>query len=102
MIDIVDVGSDIVIQNSDTPRAANILNTQLGSLTYNQDLGADIKYFLNESISFQNESFKAYLVEVLANWGINVDGMVEIQNALSSDLTITIAKNEQSSSLIAR
>lgn len=102
MIDIVSIGADIGVYNTQTSRAANILSVQLGALEYAQDLGIDLKYFLSEDFRFQNESFKSYLVQVLANNGINVSSVVEVVEALFSNYTFNLTPPETSGGLIAR
>lgn len=104
MIDIVSAnqGQDLGIYDTETMRAANILSVQLRSLEYAKDLGIDLEYFLFEDFQFQNDSFKAYLVQVLANRGINVSSVTEILNTLYSQYTFNIASNENSTGLIAR
>lgn len=104
MIDITDVidSQDLGVLDTQVPRAANILSIQRGSLEYAPTLGPDIKYFLSEDFEFQNESFKAYLVEVLANEGVNVSSVTETLTALSSDLIFNISREETSTGLIAR
>lgn len=103
MTDIVSVGaSGMEVYNTQTQRAANILQVQLGSLEYAQDLGIDLKYFLTENIKFQDDSFKAYIVQVLASNGINVESLVEVMSSLSTDYNINLSPEETSSGLIVR
>lgn len=103
MIDIVEfTPSGLVMVDTQTQRAANILNVQLGSLEYAPELGIDLRYFLTENIKFQNEGFKAYLIQTLASRGINVSSMIEVLNALSVDYNFTLSKEESSTGLVAR
>lgn len=104
MIDIVSLvdGQDMGVRDSQTPKAANILSIQLGSLRYAESFGIDLKYFLSEEFEFQNESFKAYLIQVLANNSINVASVVETLQALFAKYTFNITPSETSSSLISR
>lgn len=103
MIDIIEfTPKGMRIEESQTQKAANILGTQLGLLEYAPDLGIDLKYFLEEKISFQDESFKAYMVQSLAQRGINVASLVEVINALDSDYNINLSPVENSTALIAR
>lgn len=105
MIDIIEApaaNGDLGLFNTQTPRAANILNVQLGSLEYAKDLGIDLKYFLSEDVKFENESFKAYLVETLANKGINVTSVDEAISRLSRDFKFNISPEENDSGLVAR
>jgi hypothetical protein len=104
MIDIVstEAGLDMGTYDTQTEKAANILSVQLGSLEYAQDLGIDLRYFLSEDFKFQNESFQGYLVEVLANNGINVGSVVELVDSLSSQYTINLTPEETSTGFVAR
>lgn len=104
MIDIISAedGQDIGLFDTQTSKAANILSIQLGALEYAADLGIDLKYFLSEDFKFENESFKAYLVETLANRGINVTSVDEILQNLYSDFIINLSPEETSSGLVAR
>lgn len=104
MIDIVEAqdGLDMGVFNTQTPRAANILNVQLGSLEYAPALGIDLKYFLSEEFKFENESFKAYLVETLANQGINVKSVDEVVASLWNEFDFNISPESSDSGLVAR
>lgn len=104
MIDIVSMeqGKDLGIQNTDAPRAANILSVQLGSLEYAPEMGIDLAYFLSESFQFQNESFLNYLIEVLANNSLNVSSVIELVKTLHTDLIINLAPGNNSTGLLAR
>ena len=103
MIDIVSLGSGgMGLYDTQTERAANILSVQIGDLEYAQDLGIDLRYFMEENIKFQNESFKAYLVQVLAGRGINVASMIEVLQPLSSDYDFVLSPQETSTGLVAR
>lgn len=103
MIDIIGIkNGDIDLFSTDTGRAANILSVQLGSLEYAPELGIDLNYFLAEEFRVQNESFKAYLVEVLARNGINVVSIVETVESLAERYNFNLAPVENSTGLIAR
>lgn len=104
MIDIISAenGQDLGLLDTLTPRAGNILSVQVGSLEYEQDLGIDLAYFLSEDFEFQNESFRAYLIQVLANRGINVASMTEAVSSLFTQLNINVSAQENSTALLAR
>lgn len=103
MIDIVSQANGLDLGASDTQatKAANILSIQLGSLVYAPTLGIDLKYFLSEEFQFQNESFKAYLVEVLANNSINVASVTDIVDNLYSQYIFNLTGSSSESSLVA-
>lgn len=103
MRDITSVGEDIGLNDTDVTRAGNILSIQVGSLTYAPLLGIDLKYFLDPNYQFQNESFKSYCVQVLAQFGINVSSVTETIQDFYTHLLFKIKNsNSQDGSLIAR
>jgi hypothetical protein len=103
MIDIVDQGSGgMDVLDTNVPRASNLLSVQLGRLEYLPEFGIDLRYFLQEGIHFQNESFKAYLVERLASRGINVSSVTESLESLYAQYTFNISPEENSDGLVAR
>lgn len=102
MIDIVSVGNDIGLANTNTERAGNILSIQLGSLEYLPLFGIDLAYFLSEDFRFQNESFRSYLIETLANNGINVSSVTELVDNLFTQLNIEVSADESTTALMAR
>lgn len=104
MIDIVsfEQGQDIGVMDTQVPKAANILSVQVLALEYAPDLGIDLKYFLSEDFRFQNDSFKAYLIQVLANNGINVSSVMDVVEALHRKYTFNLTPEETSTGLVAR
>lgn len=103
MMDIVGFTSEgMQTFDTQTERAANILSVQLGALEYAQDLGIDLRYFLTETIKFQDDSFKAYIVQALASRGINVASMIEVLNNLDSDYNINLSPEENTTGMVAR
>lgn len=102
MIDIINADQDIGLFDTQTTKAANILSVQVGSLAYAPDLGIDLRYFLDEDFRFQNESFKAYLVQVLAENSINVSSVIEEVEDLFTNLTFNVTPSESEGALIAR
>ncbi len=104
MIDIVSFnnGEDLGAFETDTAKAANILSVQFGSLEYAPTLGIDLSFFLSDEFKFQNESFKAYLIEVLANSGINVASLIDTVESLYRQYIFNLVPAETSTGLIAR
>lgn len=103
MIDIVvNDSGELDTYDSQTNKAANVCNVQLGSLEYAPDFGVDLDYFLQPTYKFQDSSFQSYVVQVLASNGINVATITTTVQNLYQDLKINLAAEEQSSSLIAR
>lgn len=91
-LDIVEIanGKDLGIAKTDVTKAANVLSIQLGSLQYASDFGVDFRYFLTENFQFQNESFKAYLVDRLTIHQINVSNVIDTLEALFLKFTIFV------------
>lgn len=96
MKDIVRIenGKDLEIGNTAVPKAANVLSTQLGSLEYAPEFGADIAYFLDNPIEFQTPSFTSYLIQRLAVSMINVTEVMEIVQKFVNQLNIKVRSNE--------
>ena len=102
MIDIVGVGDDLNLADTENFRAANILSVQLGGLEYQPLMGIDLDYFLAEEVQFQTESFKSYCIEVLANFGVNVAQVTQVDNTLFSEFNFELVPKENTTALIAR
>jgi hypothetical protein len=100
MIDIVSVGGDIGLADTDVGKASNILSTQLGDLEYLPDFGIDLEFFLDERFQFQNDSFNAYLIETLSNQGINVTEVTSEIRSLYQRLTLKVTGMQNDSSLV--
>lgn len=83
-------GQDLTFGDSILPKASNLLRTQLGSLEYAPEFGIDIDYFVNNSIEFQNSSFKAYIIQKMSQNLINVIEAIEVLNDLFENLTLTV------------
>lgn len=101
--DIVDIMEfeDLVIRKTETPRAANVLSTQLGSLEYLPNFGIDLRYFLESEFRLQNASFKAYCVERLLSHQINVVNVLETVETLFTRYIFEIGESNSGTELIA-
>lgn len=103
MIDIVDLSSSgMQVYDTQTERAANILAVQIGALEYWPEGGIDLRYFLTEKISFQDSSFRAYLIQILAGWGINVASFATDLDDLFSNYLINLSPQENTTGMVAR
>lgn len=105
MIDIISAhsGLDLGIFDTDVERAKNILSIQIDSLEFIPEFGIDLKYFLSPDFEFQNASFKSYLVQRLATYGVNVTSVLEEVEALSTQLIFNIgSQNNINGGLVAR
>ncbi len=102
MIDIVRVypGEDLGMFDTDVERAKNILAVQIGALSYIPDFGIDLKYFLSEEFEFQNESFKSYLVQRLADYSVNVSSVVSTIENLFTSLVFNIGSSRETGGMV--
>ena len=96
MRDIIEVrqGQDLLVLDSIVAKAGNVLSIQIGSLEYAPDFGVDLKYFLQAGLEFQNESFKAYMVQRLAESQVNVSNVEEILQNLYSTYTYYVGETQ--------
>ncbi len=94
-------GQDLGVQQSEAPRAGNILATQLASLEYAPDFGIDLRYFLESEFQIQNASFKAYCVQRLLESRVNVVNVIDTLNTLFSTSSFLIGSSENNGSMIA-
>ncbi len=95
MKDISSVADDLTVMEAMTPKAANVLQVPLGSLEYAPEFGIDIEFFLDEDFQFQNESFKAYLVQRLAEHHVNVSSVIDTLESLFRQYTFYVGDAEQ-------
>jgi hypothetical protein len=99
MMDIISITDDIRFLDTQAVKARNVLVTQLDSLEYAPTFGVDIAYFLDENFVFQDESFKAYLINRLTASGINVNEVVDVVSDLYRSYTFKVG-NEKNEGLI--
>jgi hypothetical protein len=99
MMDIVEIreGQDLGIADAAVMKAGNVLSIQLGSLEYAPDFGVDLKFFLQDSLQFQNESFRAYLVQRLTEHQINIAQVVETLETFTAMFSFSVGDANQSS-----
>jgi hypothetical protein len=102
MKDITSIGEDMTVMEAITPKAANVLQVQLGALEYAQEFGIDMAFFLDENFQFQNESFKAYLIQRLAEHHVNVSELLETDSTLEKFYTFYVGDQEKSSGGLIR
>jgi isopropylmalate/homocitrate/citramalate synthase len=89
MLDIVEIinGNDMNVMDSMVSKAANVLSIQIGDLEYAKDFGVDFRFFLESDFQFQNESFKAYLVQRLTESQVNVATVIDTVESLFTKYT---------------
>lgn len=94
------VKNDLVIVSSELPRAANLIDVQLGDLEYQPDWGVDLAYFLNPDYEIQAESFESYLLQRIAFWGMNVLDFVASQHKFTRDMIFRFGQPKEDNSLL--
>lgn len=99
MLDItrIEDGLDLGFGDTATVKAANVLSVQLGALEYAPTFGADFRFFLQSDFQFQNESFKAYLIERLTQHQINVGSVTEVLESLVARYVFKVGDAQQKS-----
>lgn len=101
MIDIMEVqNNDLFVFNSDVKKAENVLSTQLGYLVYAPDFGCDLEYFLQESFTFQNEAFKSYLMQRLAESSIDVQTVIDVTSTFTKQFNFKLAEVKSDGNLM--
>ena len=102
MKDIVDYSSDLIIMDAQTSKAKNILQTQIGDLEYAPDFGIDLKFFLSEGFQFQNESFKAYLVQRLSEQNVTVASVEDVLTRFTRQFNFSVGDLEPTTGSLIR
>ena len=101
MIDITGFANgDLTILEAITPKAANVLQVQIGDLEYAKDFGIDLKFFLDPDLQFQNESFKAYLIQRLAESHVNVNQVMDSLETFYRNYIFEVGEPENSGGFI--
>ena len=95
MNDITSITTDLVVMDAQTPKAANVLSVQLGALEYAKDFGVDINFFIDENFTFQNESFKSYLIQRLAEHHVNVTQVIDTLENFFLKFGFTVGQPEE-------
>lgn len=96
MLDLINMvdGEDLHIDHNLAMKAGNIIGTQIGSLDFRLDFGADLKYFLQEDLKFQTDSFKSYLVGRLSEYRIQVNDTVSIVEKFANKFVLSVGETE--------
>lgn len=99
MKDIIECnnGADLLVLDSVVAKAGNVLAIQLGSLEYAKDFGVDLTFFLTSEFQFQNDSFKAYLVQRLTESQVNVAEVIDTLDKLFETYAFTVGEPDPSS-----
>lgn len=99
--DIVSLtGSDLGVEQTEAPRAGNILSVQIGDLEYAPQMGIDLRYFLESEFRIQNESLKSYMVQRLLEQGINVVDVVEVVETVYGEATFGIGSSNSNGGFV--
>jgi len=80
-------GNDLSVLDAVVAKAGNVLSMQVNDLEYAPSLGVDLSFFLESDFQFQNESFKAYLVQRLIEHQVNVAKVIDTVNTLYTKYT---------------
>lgn len=92
----LDTNGFLQMSNTDVFKAENILNIQINSLYYAQDLGIDLVRFINSDVEIQPETFRAYTVQELTRQGIQLQTVETATNQFMSTITYKATEpNEQ-------
>lgn len=102
LLDIVKIenGKDLRVEQSEAPRAASVLQTQVGTLEYAKGFGVDLKFFLDSELRIQPESFQSYCVNRLLQHQVNVVNVVSVVSTFMSNTVFAIGSSESDGSLI--
>ncbi len=85
---------DLVLLDTQTAKAANVFQVQIGDLEYSPEFGIDIAFFINPDLQFQNESFKSYLVQRLSENHVNVNQVTEVLEKLYLQYGFVVGDSE--------
>jgi|SRR6478609_895232 len=96
MLDISQVpdGKDLVLTETLATKAANVVSIQIGDLEYAPNFGVDFRYFLTSNLEFQNQSFKAYIIQTLSQNQVNVSNAVEVVEALYERIIFSVGDSK--------
>lgn len=96
MLDLINMvdGEDLHLDHNLAMKAGNIIGTQIGSLDFRLDFGSDLKYFLQEDLKFQTDSFKSYLVGRLSEYRIQVNDTVSIVEKFTNKFVLSVGQAE--------
>lgn len=92
--------NDLVFISSEVPRAANLIDVQLGALTYAPDWGVDKDFFLNPDFEIQSASFEAYLLQRMGFWGMNVANFAAKQGKFVREMIFNFAEPENGTAMM--
>ncbi|WP_424244957.1 hypothetical protein Dip510_000065 [Elusimicrobium posterum] len=96
MKDIIEIkNGDIILSNTEIPKAKNLFEVQEGDLYYFDSWGIDLDYFLNPDYQIQNASFNSYLLQKLGEWGLNVTGFMNKDGQFAQDLNFTFGDSQK-------
>lgn len=99
-LDICGFSTDLVILDTQTAKAGNVLSTQIGDLHFAPTFGVDRNYFLSPDFQVENDSFKAYLVERLTWYRVNVAAVLEVVEGLFTRFNFKVSKPSNGGGLI--
>lgn len=91
----VENNMDLGIASTVVPKSINLIEVQLGELSYAETFGIDKKYFLSQPFVFTNTAFKAYVVQRLSEYQINVAQVIDTVQAFLRKYTFQITEQAE-------
>ena len=92
--------NDLIFVSSEVPRAANLIDVQLGTLVYAQEWGADKAFFLDPDFEIQAECFESHLLQRMGYWGMNVAGFASKQGKFCREMLFNFAEPDGGTALM--
>lgn len=93
---------DLTFIKTDLGRASNLLSTQVGNVLYLNNFGIDLEFFLGDEFTFQNETFKAYLISKLSEASINVFEFKDVIKDFFNEYNISLSVNDDTTAFLER
>lgn len=95
MIDVYLENGEFKISDTIVFKAKNILETQEGSLSYEPNLGIDLKRFLSPDVKIQNRTFEAYSIQKLGEQGVNPIELIVNKETFRQVFDYTVAEADK-------
>lgn len=88
---------DGVLQRADTDvyKARNILAVQKTNTYYRQDLGIDLKRFIDPNVRIQFETFRSYTLQEMVQQGVRIDAVLEYQQKLDKEINYSVSQTQK-------
>lgn len=88
---------DGILQRADTDvyKARNILAVQKTNTHYRQDLGIDLKRFIDPNVRIQFETFRSYTLQEMVQQGVRIDAVLEYQQKLDKEINYSVSQTQK-------